>query len=166
MIKESWNLIGQEPFLAITWKLDFSQAFNFRRMLMNHNNFHFTQIPEKINDMIFLKSPKTMFSGHFRSFLPDGEFFQKIRLCHTQLYMDPYHHPKFQKELMSQSRENLWTDGRIDGQALFYRILRAEAGGPTTSRQQVTGGNTPNLILKRMLRYFLKIPPLNKILQF
>ena len=36
----------------------------------------------------------------------------------------------------------------------------------TTTLQQVTGGNTANLILKRMLRYFLKIPPLKKILQF
>ena len=32
--------------------------------------------------------------------------------------------------------------------------------------QQVTGGNTSNLLLKIMLRYFLKIPPLKKILQF
>ena len=31
--------------------------------------------------------------------------------------------------------------------------------------QQVTGGNTPNIDLKRMLRYFLKTPPLKKILQ-
>ena len=35
-----------------------------------------------------------------------------------------------------------------------------------TSPQQVTGGKTPNLVLKRMLRYFLKLPPLKKILQF
>ena len=88
MIKEYWNLIGQEPFLAITWELDFSQACSFRRMLMNHNNFHFTQIPDKTNDMVFLKSLRIMFLGHFRSFLPNGDFFQKIRLCHTQLYMD------------------------------------------------------------------------------
>ena len=39
---------------------------------------------------------------------------------------------------MSQSRENLWTDGRTDemtegwkdGQTLFYRTLLAEARGP------------------------------------
>ena len=36
----------------------------------------------------------------------------------------------------------------------------------TTSLQQVTVGNIPNLILKRMLRHFLKIPPLKKILEF
>ena len=29
--------------------------------------------------------------------------------------------------------------------------------------QQVTGGNTPNLVLKRMQRHCLKIPPLKKI---
>ena len=32
--------------------------------------------------------------------------------------------------------------------------------------QQVSGGNTPNIVLKRILRYFLKTPPLKKILQF
>ena len=53
---------------------------------MNHKNFDFTQIPDKINDMIFLKSPKTMSLGHFLSFLPDGDFFQKIRLSHTTIY--------------------------------------------------------------------------------
>ena len=58
------------------------------------------------------------------------------------------------------------TDGRRDRQTLFYRNLPTEARDPTTSLQQVTGGNTPNLVLKRMLRYFLKIPPLKKILQF
>ena len=36
----------------------------------------------------------------------------------------------------------------------------------TTTLQQVIGKNTPNLVLKRMLRFFLKIPPLKKILQF
>ena len=56
---------------------------------MNHNNFRFTQIPDKTNDMIFLKSPKTMFLGHFRLFLRDVDFFQKIRLRHTQLSIDP-----------------------------------------------------------------------------
>ena len=51
-----------------------------------------------------------------------------------------------------------------DRQTLFYRTLLAKAEGPTTSLQQVTGGNTPNLVLKRILGYFLKIPPLKKIL--
>ena len=67
---------------------------------------------------------------------------------------------------MSQSRENLRTDRRMDGQTLFYRTFPAESGDLTTSLQQVTGGNTQNLVLKRMLRYFLKILPLKKILKF
>ena len=54
-------------------------------MLMNHKNSDFTQIPDKTNDMIFLKSPKK----HGQTFLPDGFFFQEIQLCHTQLYMGP-----------------------------------------------------------------------------
>ena len=68
-IKEYWNLIDREPFLAITWELDFSQVCSFRNMLMNHNKFHFTQIPDKTNNVIFLKSPKTMLLDHFWSFL-------------------------------------------------------------------------------------------------
>ena len=67
---------------------------------------------------------------------------------------------------MSQSQENVWADGRRDRQTVFYRTLPAETRGTTTSLQQVTAGNTPGFVLKRMLRYFLKIPPLKKILQF
>ena len=81
-VKEYWNLTGQEPFLAITLEADFSQACSFQRMLINHKNIDFTQTPDKTNDMIFLKSPKTMFLGHFWPFLvilPDGDFFQNIR---------------------------------------------------------------------------------------
>ena len=82
-------------------------------------------------------------------------------------------------------------DGRRDRQILFYMTLLAEIGDLTISLHQVTGGNTPNLVilpaeagdltaslpqvtggntlnlvLKRMLRYFLKIPLLKNILQF
>ena len=42
--------------------------------------FHFLQIPDKTNDVIFLKSPKTCFwviFYHFGSFLPDWDFFPK-----------------------------------------------------------------------------------------
>ena len=78
MIKEYRNLTGGEPFLSITWELDFSQAYSFWRMLMNHKNFHFTQITDKANNVIFLKSPKTMFLGHFFDhFCPMRIFFQK-----------------------------------------------------------------------------------------
>ena len=76
----------------------------------------------------------------------------------------------FKKKITSQFQENLWTgrsaDRRRDEQTLFYGTLYAEVGRPLTSLQQVTGGNTLNLVLKRILGYFLKIPPLKKILQF
>ena len=77
MIKEYWNLVGQEQFLATTWEPDFFQACSFHRMLMNHKNFRFTQIPDKTNDMIFLKSPKTLFLAIFGHFCPMGIFSKK-----------------------------------------------------------------------------------------
>ena len=83
-----WKLIGREPFLSITWEPNFSQACSFRRMLMNYKNFHLTQIPDKTNHAIFLKSPKTMFLAHFWPFFvifAQWGFFP----CHTQLYMGP-----------------------------------------------------------------------------
>ena len=89
LLAKYWRLKNTEISLAELWESDFSQACSFRRILMNHKNFHFTQIPDKTNDVIFLKSLKTMFLGHFWPFLPDGDFLQKIRLCHTKLYMGP-----------------------------------------------------------------------------
>ena len=77
MIKEYWNLIGREPSLSITWELNFSQAYSFARMLMNHKDFRFAQIPDKNDYDIFLKSPKTMFLDHFWPFLPYKDSFQK-----------------------------------------------------------------------------------------
>ena len=37
---------------------------------------------------------------------------------------------------MSQSQKNLRTDGRTDGQTLFYRTILAEAGGPKKKRKK------------------------------
>ena len=122
-IKEYWNLIGWEPFLAITWESDFSKACSFLKMLMNHKIFHSTKIPYKINDVIFLKSPKILFWGHFRPFLAAGDSFQKIWLCHIQLYMSSYQHAKFQKKLMSQFQENLRTDRRTDRKTVTHYFI-------------------------------------------
>ena len=128
-IKEYWNLIGQEPFLAITWEPDFSQACSFCRMLMNHKNFHFTQISDKNNDMIFLKSPNTLFLDHFWpfvSFLPDGDFFLKNpALSNTTIYGPLTRWPNSEKTYRQ-------TEEQTDGQTLFHRPILAEAGGPTT----------------------------------
>ena len=117
-IREYWNLIGRDPFMTTTWESDFSHACSFRRMLMNYKNFRFPPILHKTNDMIFLKSPKTLFLSHFWPFLVMG----------TPLYAT------FQKKLMRQFRGNLQTDGRTDGrsegQTLFHRTLPVTAGGP------------------------------------
>ena len=77
MFKEYWNLIGWEPFLFLTWELDFSQACSFRRMLMNHKNFDFTQIPDKNNGVILFKSPKPCFWAIFDHFCLMGIFSKK-----------------------------------------------------------------------------------------
>ena len=45
-------------------------------------------------------------------------------------------------------------------QRLFFFYYKNKKA---TTLQQVTGGNTSNFVLKRILRYFLKIPPLKKI---
>ena len=37
-------------------------------MLISQKNFRFTQISDKTKDKIFLKSPKTLFLGHFWQF--------------------------------------------------------------------------------------------------
>ena len=66
----------------------------------------------------FLKKSKNHVFGPFFTIFCHyclmGIFFQKVRLYHTQLYMGPQHHAKFQKKLMSQSQENLLTDGKTD----------------------------------------------------
>ena len=90
MIKEYWNLIAQETFSTITWGQDFWQVFSLHRMLMNHKNSHFTAIPDKTHDTIFLKSPKTVFLGHFGLFLvifARRQFVSKnLPLFHTIIY--------------------------------------------------------------------------------
>ena len=48
----------------------------------------------------------------------------------------------------------------------FFFLKKTKTKKPTTNIQQVTDGNTPNLVLQKILRYFLKLPPLKKILQF
>ena len=117
MVKEYWYLIGREPFLAITWELDFCQACSFRKMLMNHKNFHFTQIPDKTNDAIFLKSPKTMFWGHFWPFLPDGDFSKKTSFVIHNYIWAPNTMLCFKKtnELISRKLTDRWKDGWKDG---------------------------------------------------
>ena len=83
-IKEYWDFFGQELFLAITREPDFPNACSFSRMLKDHKNFRFTPIPDKTNDMIFLKTCLLAFFDHF-----DIIFLKKVWLCHIKLSMGP-----------------------------------------------------------------------------
>ena len=74
LLVKYWRLKNTEISLAeshfwLTWEPNFSQVCSFCRMLMNHKNFHFTQIPDKTNDLIFLKSSKTISLENFLPFL-------------------------------------------------------------------------------------------------
>ena len=126
-IKEYWNLIGREQFLAITWEPDFSQACNFRKMLMNHKNFCFTYSPDKTNNTIFLskKSPKTLFWGHFWPFLviyARWRFFPKNPvLSHVTML-------SFRKNESANSEGTYGlTEGRTDG-PYFIGTFRPRPG--------------------------------------
>ena len=120
-IKEYWNLIGQERFLASTWEQNFSQACSFCRMLMNHKNFHFTQIPDKTNDVILLKYPKTMFLGHFWPILVIfalGIFSKKFGSVTHHYIWAPNTMKNFfsekTSELIPRKLTDRWKDGRKD----------------------------------------------------
>ena len=59
------------------------------------------------------KSSKTLFLGHF---CPMGIFSKKFS-CHTQLYMGPEHHAKFQKKInepILRKPTDRWKEGRTD----------------------------------------------------
>ena len=47
-IKEYWNHIGREPFLAVIWEPDFSQACSFRKMLMKIRTFALDKFQAKL----------------------------------------------------------------------------------------------------------------------
>ena len=69
------------PFLGTfcfkSRELEFSQIWDFRRKLANHNTLHFRSFLAKTNDSILRKSPKTLFLGLFRPLFP---IFEKMRI--------------------------------------------------------------------------------------
>ena len=140
-IKEYWNLIVREQFLAITWEPDFSQPCHFCRMLMNYKNFRFTQIPDKFKDMIFLKSPKTLFLGHFCRM---GTFSIKSGSVTRNYIWAPNAMLSFRKKQRANS-EKTYGQTRTDGQTLFYRTLR-----PRQGVQKFTRKVTPGVLTQRV----------------
>ena len=125
-------LIGREPFLTITWEPGFSQACSFRRLLMNLENFPFTQIPDKTNDMIFWKSHKTLFwviFDHFWSFLSNRDVFQKMQLSHitidgplTACWVSEKNNEPIPRKLTYR-----WKDERKGRHTLFCRTIMVAA---------------------------------------
>ena len=81
---------------------------------MNHKNFHFTNISDKTHDVIFLKSPKNMFLGHFYQTVI---FSKKIRLCHTIIYgpLTPCYVSGKTNEPIPRKLTDRRKDGRTEG---------------------------------------------------
>ena len=104
--------------MDIIYEPYFSQRSSFCRILMSHKNVRFTPIPDKTNDMIFLKCSKTLFLGHFWPFsviFDCWEFKKKKNSSVTHNYIwAPNTMLSFRKKL-SQFKENLWTDRRRNG---------------------------------------------------
>ena len=130
-----WPLKNTE----ITWESGFSQACSFHRMLMKLKNFHLTQIPDKTNDMIFLKSPKILFwviFYHFWSFLPNKDVFQKIQLSHITIDgpLTACWFSEKNNEPIPRKLRYRWKDERKDRHTIIFRtIIWGEAkfkGGP------------------------------------
>ena len=100
-------------------------------MLMHHKNFHFTLILDKTNDVIFLKSRKTMFWGHFWPFLVIfgwWGFFSKKSGKNPALSQWTIH-GLYNEPILRKLTERQ-KDGRTDGRTLFYRTLPVKVGGP------------------------------------
>ena len=100
------------------------------------------------------------------------DFLQKLKLekIHGALiilfYVSPSSPPlqsRFKENAKILSKNSTTQENiTISRQNLLF-LLKTQK---TTTLQQVTGGKIPNLVLKRMLELFLKIPPLKKILEF
>ena len=119
MIKEYWNLIGRDTFLATTWEPDFSQAWSFCRVLMSHMNFHFTQIPEKSNDNFLKKSKNHILGSFFTIFAQWGFFPENLALSNTPIYEPPNTMLSFRKtkEPILRKLTDRQKDRRMDGWA-------------------------------------------------
>ena len=110
-------------------------------MLMNHKYFNFTQIPDKTNDVTFLKSPETIFLDHCLPFLVIfarwGFDPKNPALSDTTTYgpLTPCYVSEKTNEPISRKlvdrRKARWKDR----QTQFYRTLPAAAGGPIITKR-------------------------------
>ena len=132
-------------------------------MLMNHKNFPFTPIPDKTNDMIFLKSPKPCFwaiFNHFWLFCPMGLFFKILALSHTiinELQAPCKNSGKFNEPIPKKLTDRR-RDKRQDRQTARQTLISQE---PSTDGQESkeTIHNSSKTISSRSLnnKYFENI---------
>ena len=110
---------------------------------MNHKNFHLTQISDKTNDMIFLKSPETLFLGYFWPFLvifAGWRFFPKNpALSHITIYgpLTACYVSEKNNEPIPWKVIDKQKDGGKDRHTLFFRTLPAENGGPKNLQSKI-----------------------------
>ena len=79
-------------------------------MLMNHKNFHLTQIPDKTNDN-FLKKSKNPVFGYFSLM---GNFSKKSGSVTCNYIWATNSMLRLRKKITSQFRQNLQKDGRMN----------------------------------------------------
>ena len=111
------------------------------------------------------------FTDHYNA-IPIGRHHSKTKIGKVSWYFNKKRYFLIKKRKVSVAEEN---SSLHESEILFFvspispqlqRLFFFIKKKTTTTLQQVTGGNTPNLVLKRMQRYFLKIQPLQKLLQF
>ena len=84
-------------------------------MLINHKNFHFTQIPDKTNDRIFLKSSKTIFD-YFLVTFAQWVIFPKIQAVTHNYSWVPNTMLSFRKNSILRKLADRWKDEGKDRQ--------------------------------------------------
>ena len=112
-----------------TWETDISNIGSCSRMLEGHKYFHSKPLPDKTNERIFLKSPKTLFLDHFWPFLVifAKRYFQKIELCHAHGPLTPYNISEKTNQPIPWKLPERRTNRR---KTLIYWNLPAMTGGP------------------------------------
>ena len=118
-------------------------------MLMNHKNFHFTRIPDKTNDVIFLKSPQTLFLGHFGPF--HGHFcpvenFPKKPSSVTHMYgsLTPCQVSEKTNEPNLRELTDRRKDKRTDRERTDRQGSNEQTGGRTNRQTDGQEFNKPN----------------------
>ena len=116
-----WLKILQSDWLRTFWPIsqepEFSQIWDLCENIANNTNFHYTANSVNINDKIFQYIQKPLFLALFWPIFP-------IFRAKNFFLKNP-----------ALSRTIFRTDGRTDGQTLFYRTLPTTAWGPKNKKK-------------------------------